>query len=410
MLPGDERRREPRIAFNHFAQESLEESTDAWRAARRQGPVAWTDANGGHWVISRYAEVTAAFRDWESFSSARTNPAYASVTLGNAKLPPLVPEELDPPEWYPRRRILSELLSPGAVERLAPRISYWVAHYIDQVIESGSCEFAHDLVCPVPAAVTLEMLGFRAEDWARLSGAFHRTASFKHGTPEFEKAVSDTAWVSERIREELAERRRTPRDDGMSFIVSHDVDGAPISDHDAEGLVFMAVAGGVDTTTSFTSSALIHLSKHPGPRQMLIDNPELLDSATEEFLRFYPPARTHARTVARDVEIGGVCMFRGDRVLLSEASACRDPEAFDNPEEFLVDRFPNRHIAFGVGMHRCPGSHLARAEFKEIIREVLARMPDYEVDLEGVEEYPNWAVIGGWARIPATFTPGERRL
>jgi cytochrome P450 len=402
--------RQPRIEFNHFEQNSLQASTDAWRAVREQGPIAWTEANGGHWVVSRYAEVAAAFRDWESFSSARTDPEYASVTLGNSKLPPLVPEELDPPEWYPRRRVLSELLSPVAVERLQLRIAHWVTYYIDQVIEKGACEFARDVVCRVPAAVTLEMLGFPEHDWPRLSSAFHQTAAFRHGTPEFEQAVADMGWVSQRIREEIADRRNAPRDDGMTFVVSHDIDGAPISDSDAEGLVFMAVAGGVDTTTAFTSSALIHLSRYPDQRRRLLDDLELLDSATEEFLRFYPPARTHARTVARDVELGGVCMAVGDRVLLSEASACRDPLAFDEPETFVVDRFPNRHIAFGVGMHRCPGSHLARAEFKEIVRQVLTRMPDYQVDLDAVEEYPNWAVIGGWACIPATFTPGRPLL
>jgi cytochrome P450 len=409
-VSSEDTKREPRVAFDHFAQRSLQESTDAWRAVRQQGPVGWTDANGGHWVVSGYAEVSAAFRDWEAFSSARTNPEYSSVTLGDSKLPKLVPEELDPPEWYARRRVLSELLCPAAVERLQPRISHWVSHSIDQVIEAGACELVQDVVCPVPAAVTLEMLGFPRQDWSRLAGTFHAMASVRHGTPEFERAVQDMEWVTRRIGEELSERRHGPRDDGLTFIATHDLDGEPISEEDAAGWAFMAVGGGVDTTTALTASALIHLGRFPGDRQHLIENPDQIDSATEEFLRLYPPARTHARTVAKDVEIGPVRLCPGDRVLLSEASACRDPLAFDNPDEFIADRFPNRHIAFGMGMHRCPGSHLARAEFKETLRQVLARMPDFDVDFDGVVEYPNWAVIGGWARIPATFTPGPRRL
>ena len=122
----------------------------------------------------------------------------------------------------------------------------------------------------------------------------------------------------------------------------------------------------------------------------------------------YPPARTHARTAARDTELGGCFIAKGDRVLLSEVSACHDESAFANADQFIVDRFPNRHAAFGLGIHRCPGSHLARAQFKEIMRQVLTRMPDYELDLEQVAEYPNWSSIGGWAKIPATFTPGRR--
>jgi cytochrome P450 len=406
----DDTQARPRVEFDHFAQESLQASTDAWRTVREQCPVAWTDANGGHWVLSGYAEVSAAFRDWETFSSARTDPRYSSVTLGDSRIPLLVPEELDPPEWFPRRRVLSELLSPTAVQRLQPRIAYWVTHSIDAVIEAGSCELVHDVICPVPAAVTLEMLGFPREDWGRLSGTFHAVASVRHGTPEFEQAVEDMAWVSGRVHEELEDRRRSPRGDGLSFIVTHEIEGGPIDDRDAEGLAFMAIAGGVDTTTALTASALVHLSRFPEHRQLLIDRPDLIDSATEEFLRLYPPARTHARTVVRDVEVGGARMCGGDRVLLSEAAACRDPQAFDGPDEFVADRFPNRHIAFGVGMHRCPGSHLARAEFKETLRQLLVRMPDLVVDLDGVVEYPNWAVIGGWAKIPATFTPGSRVL
>jgi cytochrome P450 len=278
------------------------------------------------------------------------------------------------------------------------------------VIEAGSCELVHDVICPVPAAVTLEMLGFPREDWPRLSGTFHAVASVRHGTPEFDRAVEDMAWVAGRVHEEVEDRRRSPREDGLSFIVTHQIEGGPIDDRDAEGLAFMAIAGGVDTTTALTASALVHLSRFPQHRQVLIDRPELIDSATEEFLRLYPPARTHARTVVTDVEMGAARLRSGDRVLLSEAAACRDPQAFDGPDEFVVDRFPNRHIAFGVGMHRCPGSHLARAEFKETLRQLLVRMPDLVVDLDGVVEYPNWAVIGGWAKIPATFTPGSRVL
>ena len=406
----EDTRREPRVAFDHFAQESLQASTDAWRAVRDACPVAWTDANDGHWVLSGYAEVTAAFRDWGTFSSARTDPQFSSVTLGNSRIPLLVPEELDPPEWYARRRVLAELLSPVAVERLQPRIVHWVTHAIDQVIETGSCEFVGDVICPVPSAVTLELLGFPREDWHRLASTFHAVASVRHGTAEFDRAVADMAWVAERVHDELVERRARPRADGLSFIAGHEVDDAPISDRDAEGLAFMAIAGGVDTTTALTASALVHLGRFPEVRRTLLERPDLIDSATEEFLRFYPPARTHARTVTADVEVGGARLRGGDRVLLSEAAACRDPAAFDDPDDFVVDRFPNRHIAFGVGMHRCPGSHLARAEFKETLRQVLARMPDFEVDVAGIVEYPNWAVIGGWAAIPATFTPGRRML
>jgi cytochrome P450 len=402
--------RQPVIDFDHYRQRSLSESDGAWQRVRAQCPVAWTEANGGHWVVAGYQEVAQAFKDWETFSSARTNPEFSSLTVGNLRIAPLYPEELDPPEWQPLRRILNELLSPAAVRRLQPRIEHWVTHYIDQVIESGHSEMAADIACPIPAAVALELLGFPPSDWGRISNAFHGTASLDRKTPAFAQAVDDLDWVSLRVREELAKRRRAYEDDALSFIASHEVDGQPIAPGDAEALVLLVVGGGVDTTTALASAALVHLSRHPELRAALANEPGILDSGTEEFLRMYPPARTHARTAARDTELGGCLIARGDRVLLSEVSACHDERAFADADRFIVDRFPNRHAAFGLGIHRCPGSHLARAQFKEIMRQVLRRMPDYVVDVEQIAEYPNWSSIGGWARIPATFTPGSRLL
>ena len=132
----------------------------------------------------------------------------------------------------------------------------------------------------------------------------------------------------------------------------------------------------------------------------------LLPGATEEFLRVYPPARSHARTVAKDCEFGGQHLARGDRVLLSEVSACHDERAFPSADGFVIDRFPNRHLAFGLGIHRCPGSHLARAQFFEIMSQVLDRLPDYSVDAEGIVEYPELGVHRGMGRHPGAVHPG----
>ncbi len=397
------------VAFDHYSHRSLQESDRAWEALRRRCPVAWTESNGGHWVLSDYASVSEAFKDWETFSSARTEPDVCSLAIAPNKLPPLYPEELDPPRWHPLRRILSELLSPGAVERLQPRIEHWVTHYVDQFIESGHCEMAHDIACPVPAAVILEHLGFPGDEWPRISGAFHGIGAFPRESPQFARAVVDMTWVTARVSEEVARRRKAPRDDALSFISRRDVDGRPIAQEEAEAVVMLVIGGGVDTTTALTSAALVHLARNPHDRERLLRDRGLLRAATEEFLRVYPPARSHARTVVNDCEFAGQRLARGDRVLLSEVSACHDERAFPDAGRFVIDRFPNRHLAFGLGIHRCPGSHLARAQFHEIMSQVLDRLPDYSVDDDGIVEYPNWATIGGWAAIPARFTPGERR-
>jgi cytochrome P450 len=400
--------RAPVVDFDLFAATSRDGSDVAWREVREQCPVAWTERNGGHWVVSGYEEVATAFRDWEHFSSARTDPKYCAITLGDSVLPLLTPEEIDPPDWYPLRRVLAALLSPKASERLRPRVVHWVTHAVDEVIESGRCDFVSDLAGPVPAAVTLEWLGFPPSDWHTMAAAFHDTAAHSKGTPEFARASAAFPPVLERIREELEDRRREPRDDAMTAIAFHEIDGECIPKEVAESIVFQTVGGGVDTTTSLIGAALLHLCQFPDDRRRLREDPELLATATEEFLRFYPPARTHARTVAADVEFEGCPMRKGDRVVLSEISAGRDEEAFPDAGRFVIDRLPNRHVSFGMGIHRCPGSHLARIEFTEVVDAILTRMPDFEIELDGVVEYPNWSMIGGWGRMPAVFTPGPR--
>lgn len=398
----------PRTHFDHFAHHERAQSDEAWRELREQCPVAWTEANGGHWVIAGYASASAALRDWETFSSARTDPATTGLTIGDAPMPLLYPEELDPPEWKPVRRILAELLSPGAVERLRPRIKYWVTDSIDRFIETGSAELAHELAVPVPSKVTMEWLGWPEDEWMPAASIFHEMGRHAHGTDGFEQAAINFGWLAGRIREELAERRARPSGDVLSVIANREIDGIPISLDDASAVVLLTIGGGVDTTTALTSAALVHFGQHVDDRRRLLEQPDLLKSATEEMLRVYPPARTHARTVTHDTEFGGCPMRAGDRVLISEVSGCHDADEFPNAEKFVIDRFPNRHLAFGVGIHRCPGSHLARLEFEETMTQVLQRMPDYVLAADDVVEYPNWAAIGGWAAIPVTFAPGKR--
>lgn len=399
----------PRTDFDHFSHRDRATSDAAWRELRDRCPVAWTDANGGHWVVASYDNVSEAFRDWETFSSARTDPAYSSLTIGRSRLPPLYPEELDPPAWYPLRRILAELLSPAAVERLQPRVEHWVTRSIDAFIERGEAELAHDLAVAVPSQVTMEWLGWPEDEWMTAAGIFHEMARHANGSPGLLAAAQRFGWLADRIREELEARRRHPRNDAMSVIGSHEIDGEMITLDDAAAVVLLTIGGGVDTTTALTSAALVHLGQHADDRARLRDDPSLLDTATEEFLRVYPPARTHARVVARDADFAGCPMRAGDRVLLSEVSACHDEAAFPDADRFDLERFPNRHVAFGVGIHRCPGSHLARAEFRAIITQVLERLGDYVLHADQVIEYPNWAVIGGWGAIPVTFAPGPRR-
>lgn len=401
----------PRVDFDLGAATSRSRSDALWASLREEGcPVAWTDRNGGHWVISGYRQVAAAFRDWKRFSSERVDPDRCAISFSNGKVPLLLPEESDPPAWQGYRRALAQILSPKAAERLRRRARHWTAYYLDQVVERGECELVGQLTSPVPAAVVLEWMGFPREEWQWFSDAFHGVSAYPNGTPEHRKATEAYGLVTARISEELRARIGSPRDDALSAIAHHEIDGRRISEDDAKAMAFLSVTGGIDTTTSLASAALLHLSRHRDDRRRLIEEPGLLPHATEEFLRFYPPARTHARTVAVDTVFEGVEMKKGERVLLSEVGAGRDESAFEHADRFVIDRLPNPHLSFGVGIHRCVGSHLARVEFAEMISGVLRRLPDYEIAPEGVVEYAEWAMAGGWSALPATFTPSRPLL
>lgn len=170
--------------------------------------------------------------------------------------------------------------------------------------------------------------------------------------------------------------------------------------------VYTMLAAGVDTSTSVLSASLLHLSQNPEQKRALIDEPGLLDLATEEFLRFYAPAQATARTAVADIEVAGVRFRPGDRVLLAWASANRDASHFDQPDAFVLDRTPNRHVTFAHGIHRCIGAPLARQELRVILAEVLRRIPDYVVDASRTPTYPDVGLMFGYQTMPATFTPG----
>jgi len=164
-------------------------------------------------------------------------------------------------------------------------------------------------------------------------------------------------------------------------------------------------AGGVDTTTSQTALTLLHLGTHPELRQQLIDHPELYRTATDEFLRYFSVNQQLSRTVTRDATVGGQQLRRNDRVVISWLAANHDEQEFEHADEVVLDRTPNRHLAFGLGPHRCIGSHLARLMSEVMVRAVLARIPDYQVDLDGVYQYRGNPSMTGLGELPVTFTP-----
>jgi len=401
---------QPKVDFDHNSQEHSEDPVASYRALREKCPVAWTEAHGGYWVMSGYDTVFEAARDDDVFSSARNSYGGEGLTVVIPKTPMHlhIPIEIDPPEFRKYRKLINPLTSPAAIERMADLVKTYTTWFIDQVIETGECDFTQ--VIGVPSIVTVDWLGLPVSDWARYSFAHHAVLAAVPGSEEYERATKvELPYLSQQMREVIAARRREPQNDVISALLQQEVDDRPVSEEEVFSMIELLLAGGVGTTASLVSQTLVWLYQNQDVRQRLIDDPSLLDRALEEFLRYFSPTQALARTVMQDAEFHGCQMTVGDRVLLAWSSANRDAAQFEDPDTLNIERWPNRHTAFGVGVHRCAGSHLGRAMAKEILTQILERMPDYVVDMDKVERYPHQGTNTGWQKIPATFTPGPRR-
>jgi cytochrome P450 len=401
----------PVVHFDHNSPEHAKDPVGAYRRLRSEHPIAWSEAHGGYWVMSNYQSVFEAARNDDVFSSERNSYGGEGLTVVIPKTPmhQHIPIEFDPPEFRKWRKLINPITAPAAIDRLKELVEFYVTWFVDDIIESGECDMTS--VIGVPSIVTVDWLGLPLEDWRKYAFVHHTVLTGLKDSEEYAEATQVVMpYLDKQMMDVIAARRANPTDDTISYLVQQEVDDRPVTDDEVFSMIELLLAGGVGTTASLVSNTVVWLYQHQDVRQRLIDDPSLLDKAIEEFLRYFSPTQALARTVMKDTEFHGCPMKKGDRVLLAWSSANRDPEAFDNPDEVDIERWPNRHTAFGVGIHRCAGSHLGRAMAKELLTQILGRMGDYVVDLDALAPYPNQGANNGWRKIPATFTPGPRVL
>jgi len=400
-------------SFDHHTVEYQVDGREMFNTLRGSCPVAHSDKWGGFYVMTKYDDIWAAMRDHGTFSSAKSQDEsgtwHGGDVIPDVGMPPFYPLDLDPPLHQSFRQILNPFLSPASVEQRSERILGYISTLIDAFIERGDCEFVTEFANPAPAISTVEMLGLEVTEWRRWAEPHHSIQFAEHGTAEHEQAIADLVWQRDQLAAAIRERLETPRDDMITHVANARIDGRPIEPEEGAALLWTVVGGGVDTSTAFVTNALAHLSEHPEQRAWLLEDLDArLPAAIEELLRYYPPVRAVARTVRQEVEVGGQRLCPADRVLLPVLAANFDPEQFDRPGEVILDREPNRHATFGIGVHRCVGSSVARFTVTNMIREVLTRMPDYRFDLEKAVRYRPSSPNDGWVSMPATFTPGPK--
>jgi cytochrome P450 len=403
----------PTIEFDHHSKDYWENRLALWADARKC-PVAYNPHHGGFWAISGYDEVGTVSRDNATFTSKyEANSADGIEYLGIMGVPRLVGvppaaiAEAEGPPHAALRRIINPFMLPPAVAEYRPFMERCAAWFLDQKIADGHMDVVNDFTNPIPAVLTLKMIGLPPETWSYYATVFHSVVAYPPGTPEFDHAQGLMGEMVEGLLKVAAERRHDPRHDLISELVALEIEGRHLSNAELIGVLWNLIGGGLDTTTSLTSLSLYHLDVQPELRQQLIDDPELLVPATEEFLRVTSVNETLTRTCTRDTELAGQQLKRGDWVMMSWLSANFDEKVFPNPDQIILDRSPNPHLAFGVGPHRCIGMHLARALFVAMMGEILERTPDYRVDRDATRFYRNNPELAGVATMPITFTVGK---
>lgn len=372
-------------------------------AELRQGcPVAWSNSHGGHWVLTRYEDIHEVTRCPEIFSN---NPVAIPPNLGQDQ--PLIPLEIDPPEHTSYRQILTPLFSTPRMNALEPQIRSLVTDLIDNFAARGECEFIEEFARPLPTQVFLGLMGWPQEDAPQLLKWTTDIIEGKPGGTDEESNEVRTAAgleVYTYFAELLDNAYENPGDDIISQLTRASFNGErELSQFEILNIVFIVMIGGLHTVTGTLGNCLIYLAEHPEQRDRLAAEPALVPSAVEELLR-WESIVAPGRRVTAPVTIGGVEMQPGDRVMLVLGSAGRDPEEFPDADQVILDRDPNRHLAFGSGPHRCLGSHLARVELKVALEEIHRRLPDYQL----VADDPpvlKLHQVKGVDRLKLRFTP-----
>ncbi|MDT7665005.1 MAG: hypothetical protein QOD04_4561 [Pseudonocardiales bacterium] len=369
------------------------------------GPLVYSTAHGGHWIVTRYDAVHDVLRKPEIFSSYPNN----LVDAGAGKFLPL---ELDPPEHTAFRAALQPLFSPTRMRELEVEIRRIVNELISEFAARGSAEYISEFAHELPTRVFLALMGWPLSDAPLFTEATEIALNGRPGdTPEQanESRMQAAFQMFGYFGKVIAERRTggADLDDITSMVLRNkiEVDGRerPLTDEELARMFFLLLIAGLHTVQGSLAWAVLHLSQNPDQRKLLVEDPGLVPAAVEEVLR-YEAAVSMGRRAVADTEIGGVAVREGDQLLVMLCSANRDATQFHEPDAMRIDRTPNRHLTFGSGPHRCLGSHLARIELRIALEELHRRIPDYALD---PNEPPTVlpSQVRGVARMPIVFTP-----
>lgn len=415
------------------------EAHDLFRILRRDAPVHWTGPSGvnpvGFWSLTKLDDVLHVSRNPELFISS-TGITMAQPqegedqTVGDAGGAGPIAEAVhgqsrygmlitsDPPDHVKLRRLVNKGFTPRAVRAMEQHIRDLATEVIDGIARRGECDFVADVAVPLPLAVICEMMGVEREHWATMLNLSNQILGSADAEYQEEAEVSEEPGTREAQRAALqqssmqvyahfmrmvTERREQRREDLVALLVDSEIEGDQLNDMDILLFCLLLVAAGNETTRNAISGGMHALCEHPDQLALLRDNPDLIDGAVEEILRWTSPVAHMARTATRDTEIHGQPIAKGERIVMWYPSVNRDEDHFPDPDRFDITRHPNPHLAFGIGEHFCLGAGFARLEIKVIFQELLRRLPDITTTAEPDRLHSSF--IAGIKRLPVRFTP-----
>jgi cytochrome P450 len=344
---------------------------------RQRCPIARTERFGGGWLPTRYEDVAAIAYDTERFSSrsiimSNFRPPRELAPVGGS--PPI---SSDPPFHHDARKLLLPAFTKTAVTRQEPATRALCHALIDAFEGRDVADAARDYAQHIPTRVIARMLGFPPEDGPRFREFVETTLEGVNLPPE--ERIARMGMLFDYLLAQIRDHLDNPRADLTTYLIDAELSGHKLDPSHVAGTMALLLIAGIDTTWSAIGASLWHLAKTPEDRRRLVAEPRLLATAMEEFLRAYAPV-TMARLVKDDMHWRGVDMKADDWILLSFPAANRDPGQFDRAGDVVIDREVNRHAAFGLGIHRCVGSHLARMELRVAIEVWLERIPRFSLD------------------------------
>jgi cytochrome P450 len=364
---------------------------------REQCPVAHSDKHGGFWTLSSYETVHYAMQHYELFETAPS----VNIPAGLGQRRPLLPMEVDPPVQSRYRALLLPVFSPGRMKSIEGRIRDVADSLIDGFVDDGECDFVTDFAEQLPTVIFTQMMGLPLDQGPRFHNWKNILLHGHHDDPDGQIRARAGQELNEYLVALRDQRKLAPGEDIISTLHAAEVDGDKLTDEEILDMTYLLFLAGLDTVASSLGLHFLHFAQRQDLRAQLADDPAIIPLAVEEMLRVESLILA-GRTATQDVEIGGQLIRKGDRVLINTVAAGRDPEMFTDPDEIRFDRGRSRHVAFGVGPHRCAGSHLARIELAIAYEHWHRRIPEYRIR-DGVTITRHASSVAGISTLPLVW-------